>query len=115
MTGMDKGISESPQPAPSIKFTYDDFLLFPDDGKRHELIDGEHYVTPSPLQRHQSVTANVFFHIRLWLEEHHNGRVWFAPLDVVLSNFDVVVPDVLYATKARLEEISDPRNLRGAP
>ena len=31
-----------------VKLTYDDFLLFPDDGKRHELIDGEHYLTPSP-------------------------------------------------------------------
>ena len=30
-----------------LKLTYDDFVLFPDDGKRHELIDGEH-VTPSP-------------------------------------------------------------------
>ena len=26
-----------------VKLTYDDFLLFPDDRKRHELIDGEHY------------------------------------------------------------------------
>ena len=33
---------------PGVKLTYDDFLLFPDDGQRHELIDGEHYVTPSP-------------------------------------------------------------------
>ena len=31
---------------PAGKLTYDDFLLFPDDGKRHELIDGEHDVTP---------------------------------------------------------------------
>jgi Uma2 family endonuclease len=30
--------------APAVKLTYDDFVLFPDDGKRHELIDGEHYV-----------------------------------------------------------------------
>jgi hypothetical protein len=28
-----------------VKRTYDDFLLFPDDGKRHELIDGEHSIT----------------------------------------------------------------------
>ena len=28
---------------PRLKLTYDDFLLFPDDGKRHELIDGEHF------------------------------------------------------------------------
>ena len=33
---------------PGVKLTYDDFVHFPDDGKRHELIDGEHYVTPSP-------------------------------------------------------------------
>jgi hypothetical protein len=30
-----------------VKLTYDDFVLFPDDGRRHELIDGEHYVTPT--------------------------------------------------------------------
>jgi len=37
--------------SPAAKLTYDDFVLFPDDGKRHELIDGEHYVTPSPTAR----------------------------------------------------------------
>jgi hypothetical protein len=29
---------------PDTRLTYDDFLLFPDDGRRHEIIDGEHYV-----------------------------------------------------------------------
>ena len=28
------------------RLTYDDFVQFPDDGKRHEVIDGVHYVTP---------------------------------------------------------------------
>ena len=37
---------EEIQSTPGVKLTYDDFLLFPDDGQRHELIDGEHYVTP---------------------------------------------------------------------
>jgi hypothetical protein len=27
---------------PGLKFTYEDFVLFPDDGKRHEIIDGLH-------------------------------------------------------------------------
>jgi hypothetical protein len=31
-----------PQLAQHLKWTYEEFLLFPDDGKRHELIDGEH-------------------------------------------------------------------------
>jgi hypothetical protein len=42
-----------------VKLTYDDFLHFPDDGKRHELIDGEHYVTPSPNTKHQAVLGNL--------------------------------------------------------
>ena len=45
--------------APGLKLTYDDFLLFPDDGKRHELIDGEHYVTPSPNIRHQDISGRL--------------------------------------------------------
>ena len=51
------------------KLTYDDFLLFPDDGKRHELIDGEHYVTASPNLKHQRVSGNLHLLIRLWLDE----------------------------------------------
>ena len=44
----------------STKLTYEDFLSFPDDGRRHELIDGEHYVTPSPNTRHQRLVARLF-------------------------------------------------------
>jgi len=33
---------------PGVKLTYDDYVQFPEDGKRHELIDGEHVVTPTP-------------------------------------------------------------------
>ena len=41
--------SDDVNPAGSrVKLTYDDFLLFPDDGLRHELIDGEHYVRRRP-------------------------------------------------------------------
>ena len=37
-----------PTESSGTRLTLDDFALFPDDGLRHELIDGEHYVTPSP-------------------------------------------------------------------
>ena len=50
---------DGPLPNPrGVKLTYDDFVLFPDDGKRHELIDGEHYVTPSPNLQHQQISGN---------------------------------------------------------
>jgi hypothetical protein len=52
--------SDHVKPAsPGLKLTCDDFVLFPDDGKRHELIDGEHYVTPSPKMRHQQISMNL--------------------------------------------------------
>ena len=47
-------------PAAHMRLTYDDFLLLPDDGKRHELIDGVHYVTPSPLLRHQDLVGRLY-------------------------------------------------------
>jgi hypothetical protein len=51
-------------PAPTgTKLTYDDFVRFPDDGQRHELIDGEHVVTPSPLMRHQVIVGAI--HLRI--------------------------------------------------
>ena len=56
---------------PGLKLTYDDFVHFPDDGKRHELIDGEHFVTPSPRPRHQVILGNLYLLIAWWLEDVH--------------------------------------------
>jgi Uma2 family endonuclease len=98
-----------------LKLTYDDFLLFPDDGKRHELIDGEHYVTPSPNTKHQVILGNLHFIFRSWLEAHLLGRVFFAPFDVVLTRFDVVEPDLLYMSHARAAEILTDKHVTGAP
>jgi Uma2 family endonuclease len=108
--------SDEVRPAsPGVKLTYDDFLLFPDDGKRHELIDGEHYVTPSPNLKHQKVSGNLFLFIAAWLENNAIGQVFYAPFDVVFSNFDVVEPDLLYISSARAAEILTAANVRGVP
>jgi len=98
-----------------MKLTYDDFLLFPDDGKRHELIDGEHYVTPSPHTKHQRVSGNVYFLIRAWLEDHPLGQVYYAPYDVVFSRFDVVEPDLLYLSNERAAAVVTEKHVTGAP
>jgi Uma2 family endonuclease len=102
-------------PASGVKLTYDDFLLFPDDGKRHELIDGEHYVTPSPASAHQIIVGNIFFHIRGFLEQHRIGRVFLSPFDVVFSRFDVVEPDILYMSHERASTILTELNVQGTP
>lgn len=108
-------VSNPAKPAAGMKLTYDDFLLFPDDGKRHELIDGEHYVTASPNTKHQQVSMDLAFLIRSWLEEHPIGRLFAAPYDIVLSHFDVVVPDLIYVSNERSAQIVTAAHLRGAP
>src|SRR5688572_20204160 len=102
-------------PGSRVKLTYDDFLLFPDDGLRHELIDGEHYVTASPNLKHQRVSGNLHFLIRAWLEQHPVGVVFYAPFDVVFTRFDVVEPDLLYMSHARAKEALTAANVQGVP
>jgi Uma2 family endonuclease len=98
-----------------VKLTYDDFLLFPDDGKRHELIDGEHYVTPSPNTKHQRVSSNLHWMLRSYLEGHPIGEVFYAPFDVVFSDFDVVEPDLLYISRERAAEVLTSKHVKGTP
>ena len=82
-------------PNPQIKFTYEDYLLFPDDGKRHELIDGDHFVTPSPTFQHQRVSLNLHRLIGGFVHDRGLGDMVAAPFDVVLSDLDVVQPIVV--------------------
>jgi Uma2 family endonuclease len=100
---------------PDLKFTYDDYLLFPDDGKRHEVIDGEHYVTPTPNIRHQEIAGRLHFLVTAWLHEHPVGRIFFAPLAVIFSRIDVVEPDLLYVSNDRAAELLAGTHVTGAP
>ena len=103
-----------PETTPSVKFTYEDFLNFPDDGKRHEVIDGEHYVTPSPSTKHQTVSLNLTVALAMHLKQYPRGRVFVAPFDVVFSDLDIVEPDLLYISRERADVLTD-EHVRGAP
>lgn len=98
-----------------VKLTYEDFLLFPEDGKRHELIDGEHYVTPCPNTKHQRVSGNLHWLIRSYLEQHRIGQLFYAPFDIVFSQFDVVEPDLLYMSNERAATILTSKHVEGTP
>ena len=103
-----------PAAAPSVKFTYEDFVNFPNDGKRHEILDGERVVTPSPNTKHQVVSMNLTRAFVLYLERHHVGYVFAAPFDVVFSDLDVVEPDLLYVSRERAGILTE-THVRGAP
>ena len=102
------------RPTALPKLTYEDFLSFPDDGRRHELIDGDHYVTPSPSERHQRVSMELTLALGNYLKAAGTGRVYYAPFDVVMSDHDVVEPDLLVVLNDQLDVLTE-KHVRGAP
>ena len=109
------GTNRTHSPHSGVKLTYDDLVLLPDDGKRHELIDGEHYVTRSPNPRHQRILGELHLAIGMYLKAHPIGDVFFALLDVVISEFDIVEPDLLYMSRERATQVLAPEYIRGVP
>src|SRR5205085_10335143 len=95
-------------------WTYDDYAALPDDGHRYEVIDGELYEMGAPNIRHQAILGWVFFVLYGHVRAHGGGRVFFAPVDVVLSSTNVVEPDVLFIADADRRRITVP-NVQGAP
>ena len=98
----------------AARLTFADLELVPPDGRRHELIDGEHFVTPAPALRHQAISRNLTFLLVWFLRDRPLGKVFHAPLDVVFTPHDVVEPDLLYVSAERSAILTAP-NVRGAP
>lgn len=96
------------------KLTYEDFEKIPEDGSRHEILDGAHVVTPAPTPFHQSVSSATFVALYTLVRERRLGKVFYAPLDVVLSDHDIVEPDILFISAARVGILTD-KNAQGAP
>ncbi len=94
--------------------TYADYLELPDDGKRYEILDGELFVTASPLLQHQQVSGNLYVILRRALADTHQGRVFFAPVDVLLDEHNVLVPDLLFVSTESLDRLEEGR-VAGAP
>lgn len=94
--------------------TYGDLLALPDDGLRRELLNGELLVTPAPRTRHQELVRRLVVAFSNHIDEHGGGRVFVAPYDVVLSDADVVEPDLVFVADSRLSIITD-ANIQGVP
>jgi Uma2 family endonuclease len=98
-----------------VRMTYDDLAALPDDGLRHELIDGVHFVTPSPALVHQLIVGNLHRLIANYVQARSTGVVLVAPFDVVLSIHDVVEPDLIYFSRKRYKQVVTEKNAQGPP
>ena len=100
--------------ATAKKLTYDEYVNLPDDGKRYEIIDGELYVNPSPNMKHQLVLGRLFVSLATFVEQHKLGLVFVAPFDVVMSDINIVQPDILFISKERMDVLTK-ANVQGVP
>ena len=100
------------QAKPKAKLTYDDYANLPGD-ERYELIDGELILVAAPYIIHQWVSKKLYA-LMIAVEDMGLGWVFYAPVDVVLSDHDVVQPDLLFISKER-EDIITAANVQGAP
>jgi Uma2 family endonuclease len=94
-------------------YTWDDLAAMPEDNLRREVIDGELQVNPSPDWWHQELAGSIYLLLRE--RGRQFGRAAIAPLDVRLSAFDSVQPDVLFIRSERLGIIAEDGRVTGAP
>jgi Uma2 family endonuclease len=94
--------------------TYRDYEALPEDGRRHEIHDGELSVTPAPSPQHQIVSINLVRVLALHIPAVVPGLLLYAPLDVLLTDTTIVQPDVVYLAPAALSRVSH-RGIEGPP
>jgi Uma2 family endonuclease len=99
---------------PELKLGYAEYVLFPDDGKRHEIIDGDHYMNPAPSTYHQTVSKRLQYQLYARIELAGLGLVFNAPVDVQLSDHDIVQPDLVVLVTGGKARVT-PTKIRGAP
>lgn len=96
------------------RVSYANLERAPEDGCRYELYDGEVFVVPSPLPKHQVVAITVAEMLRQYAREH-GGFCVASPIDIVFSDYDVLQPDVIYFSSDRAHLVDLNRVIRHAP
>ena len=98
---------------PPALLTYDDYCQIPADGNRYEVINGRLHMSPAPYIRHQRILRELFTRMHLFVKQEKLGEVFCAPVDIVLSDHNVVQPDILFVSTNN--PILTKKNAQGPP
>jgi Uma2 family endonuclease len=83
-----------PVHVPEIDWTAERALALPNDGNRHEVLDGELVVTPAPSVLHQQVLSRLFAALSPYVTGQQLGWLLWSPADLVFSSRRLVQPDL---------------------
>lgn len=101
-------------PDGKIMLTYEDYVCLPDDGKTYEILGGELQVTPAPWPKHQDVSRNLEYMLLQYVQQHASGKVYYAPIDIIVDPHNIVQPDIIFISADRLDIIGE-KNVQGMP
>lgn len=98
----------------TVRFKAEDIWDTPEDGNRYEVIDGQLFVTPPPLIPHQAGASGLHRHLAPHVHARRLGRIFFAPVGLVLDDENGIQPDIVFVSNARLGIITE-RAIEGVP
>ncbi len=94
-------------------WTYRDYLELNDD-KRYEVINGRLYEMPAPTPWHQRILSYLHYRFYDFVNFRNMGIVLPSPVDVVMKEFIILQPDIVFISKERFEIIGD-KAINGVP
>lgn len=100
-------------PTEQDRHTYEDYQQLP-EGAPYELIRGHLVMSPSPSIEHQRLVRILSRAVDDHIRGANEGEMFFAPMDVRLSDDTVVQPDVLYVSAERADRVKE-EEIEGAP
>jgi Uma2 family endonuclease len=95
--------------------TYEDYAALPSEGARYEIHDGELSVSPTPTFRHQLIVARLLVALRSHAFAHDLGEVVPSPITIVLSDTNVLEPDIVFIAKDRMRLVAPRGTIDGPP
>jgi len=88
-------------------WTYDEMVAeLPETNLPVELWNGEIIMSPAPHPDHQEIVLNFAQRLNEFAARGKLGKVYVAPVDVVLTRHRAVQPDVLFISTARLHIVT---------
>jgi Uma2 family endonuclease len=98
------------------KITVAEFLEMDfEEGYIYELINGEIMRRTSPNLDHQAVSMELSAILHTFVKSNNLGKIFAAPVDVYLNEFDLVVPDLVFVAKENMGILYEKRCIVGVP
>ncbi|MFN8356986.1 MAG: Uma2 family endonuclease [Spirosomataceae bacterium] len=98
---------------PIVNWTFSQMQEYLPADVGYELINDELFKMPTPSAIHQEISANLDFLMQSFVRHNQLGKLFTAPLDVLLDSTTVVEPDLFFIENSKRSIIK--QHVEGVP